>query len=551
VQPVELVIEDGTMHLQLPVGDHPLRLRSDGIFLRAARGERIRRVVLGRTVVALDGEEIVDIAAVAADLDTRRRHRPTRVAVLGGLVRAPGHAPGALLGVHSATITERAGGGYDLRLTGKPAGKGTGAISLRAQLGRDGRPAGPAAATLKLRSVDLTRLASLMEPLGLRTAGTRVGGDFTIAEDRGLYRARIQLQAENLRVHHPLISRNLVGPFGCTATGEIRLDPARHRIRIQTLDLTTGALRSTLTGTVTSSDGQARVAFDLAVPETPCQKLLSSLPPGLAPKLEGMGLEGRLGLTARLVIDGSDVESSDVDVDVSPLTCKVVADPPDADPRALLGEVNVRVSGARGTGMTWPLGPSNPDYRTLEKISRHVRSAFIVAEDSRFFHHRGFDGPQLRRAFLSNLKEGRLLRGASTISQQLVKNTILDHERSLSRKLQEAVLTWRLEQVVPKNRILELYLNVVEMGPGIYGVTQAARHYFGKLPSALSPLQAAHLAALTPSPRHLAQRLRDGDPGPAWFERVRMLLRMMRRSGAITTEAQQQAQAERLSLLKH
>src|SRR5262249_54821563 len=146
-------------------------------------------------------------------------------------------------------------------------------------------------------------------------------------------------------------------------------------------------------------------------------------------------------------------------------------------------------------------GPKNPDWRPLEAISPHLQAAFLTAEDAGFYSHHGFEPGMIRRALIENLKRGRVTRGASTISQQLVKNLYLDQTRTFARKLQEAALTWRLDQVVPKRRILELYLNAIELGPGTFGVRQAARRYFGKEPQALSPLEAAHLASVAPNPR--------------------------------------------------
>jgi monofunctional biosynthetic peptidoglycan transglycosylase len=269
------------------------------------------------------------------------------------------------------------------------------------------------------------------------------------------------------------------------------------------------------------------------MPETPCQRALASLPRHFAPALQGMALSGSVGATARLKLDTEEIEAGEVELSFDPLACRVTADPPTADVNRLKsGPVTIQVSTARGAPMDWELGAANPHYTPLPRISATLRSAFVAAEDSRFFQHQGFDPQQLRRAFFANLKEGRMLRGASTISQQLIKNVFLDQRRNLARKVQEAVLTWRLEQVVPKQRILELYLNLVEMGPGIYGVGQASRAYFKRPPSELSRLQAAQLAALTPSPRHLAPRLREGTLGQAWTDKIQTLLRIMRRSSA-------------------
>jgi monofunctional glycosyltransferase len=134
-------------------------------------------------------------------------------------------------------------------------------------------------------------------------------------------------------------------------------------------------------------------------------------------------------------------------------------------------------------------------------ISGHVKQAVVVAEDIRFFGHGGFDLDEVEDALERAVERGALPRGASTITQQLAKNLWLSPSRSPLRKVREALLTWQLERTLGKRRILELYLNVVELGPGVYGVEAAARRYFGKPASALSAGEAAQLAASLPNPR--------------------------------------------------
>lgn len=135
-----------------------------------------------------------------------------------------------------------------------------------------------------------------------------------------------------------------------------------------------------------------------------------------------------------------------------------------------------------------------------ERISVHVKRAVIAAEDLEFFSHRGFSSAELKRALRNALTRLEVPRGASTITQQLAKNLWLSPSRSPLRKLREAILTWRMERHLSKERILELYLNVVEFGPGIYGTEAAARRYFGKPASEVTEHEAAQLAASLPRP---------------------------------------------------
>jgi monofunctional biosynthetic peptidoglycan transglycosylase len=136
----------------------------------------------------------------------------------------------------------------------------------------------------------------------------------------------------------------------------------------------------------------------------------------------------------------------------------------------------------------------------LKQVALSLRKGVVMAEDGNFYEHHGFDFEAIRKAYRFNQRRGRIVRGASTISQQLAKNLWLSPKHSYWRKLVEAVLTVRLELALPKDRILELYLNVIEWGDGIFGAAAASQYYFHLPPQALSPQQSALLVAAIPSP---------------------------------------------------
>jgi monofunctional biosynthetic peptidoglycan transglycosylase len=141
-----------------------------------------------------------------------------------------------------------------------------------------------------------------------------------------------------------------------------------------------------------------------------------------------------------------------------------------------------------------------------ERISPHLKRAVIAAEDAKFLTHEGFDWEQIEKARERNEERGRVVRGASTISQQLAKNLFLSGRRSYLRKGHEALITLMLEAALDKRRILELYLNVIEWGERTYGAEAAARRHFGTGASALTADQAARLAAMIPNPRYYERR---------------------------------------------
>jgi monofunctional biosynthetic peptidoglycan transglycosylase len=144
-----------------------------------------------------------------------------------------------------------------------------------------------------------------------------------------------------------------------------------------------------------------------------------------------------------------------------------------------------------------------------ERISIHLKRAVITSEDARFSEHEGVDWDAIEKAYETNLKRGRPAKGGSTITQQLAKNLFLSPERSYLRKGQELVITYMIEALWDKRRILEVYLNVVEWGEGIFGAEAAARHYYGVPASQLGAEQAARLAAYLPNPKRYG-RARSG-----------------------------------------
>ena len=147
---------------------------------------------------------------------------------------------------------------------------------------------------------------------------------------------------------------------------------------------------------------------------------------------------------------------------------------------------------------------------SLNRIPRTAVNAVIVAEDGTFWSHGGFDWFEFRESVKRNLSEGRVARGASTITQQLVKNLYLSPSKDPLRKLKEWILTWWIELNLPKARILELYLNVIEWGPGIYGIEAASQYHFGKPSAELSREECARLAAVIPSPKRFKANAQRG-----------------------------------------
>jgi len=170
-----------------------------------------------------------------------------------------------------------------------------------------------------------------------------------------------------------------------------------------------------------------------------------------------------------------------------------------------------------------PRAQLSQQWVPYNRISVHLKRAVVAAEDAKFLGHEGFDWEAIQKAYEKNLKKGRVVAGGSTISQQLAKNLFLSGERTWWRKAQEAVITFMIETLMTKRRILEIYLNVIEWGNGVFGAEAAARHHFGTTAASLGPEQAARLAAMIPSPR----RYGPGADTPYLGQRTEIILGRM------------------------
>ena len=196
-----------------------------------------------------------------------------------------------------------------------------------------------------------------------------------------------------------------------------------------------------------------------------------------------------------------------------------------------------------GTAPHRPIDVSlaSPDFIALRDVPPLFVRTLLLAEDTGFYGHRGIDLRELPAALLTNWSRGGAARGASTITQQLAKNLFLSRDKQIGRKLQELAITFLLESALGKNRILEIYLNIIEWGPDLRGLRPAARSYFGREPQALTPAEMAFLVAIIPGPIKYQSSFARGTPGPGLRSLIDELLAKLRSVDAIGEEEYRQA----------
>jgi Transglycosylase len=380
--------------------------------------------------------------------------------------------------------------------------------------------------------------------VGLEKAKASARGTITV--DHGHADFEFEGKVRGVDLLHPAIDlvpwRNQTASLGLRGSADL----ASGRIEITSGDLKALSAPLSFKGWVELMQAPrgSLVLFTPPRSPLPCATLLSGQPDPVKQALAGLDLDGRLGIKLAMEFDASAWENLSLDVDVEP-RCEVRRE---AEALAKLLPVLLKSSAKEQAPSNLPLGALHPDFIPLSQMPRHLPSAFLTSEDSKFFRHHGFDMDMIRHALAQDLENRSFDRGASTITQQLAKNLFLSHKRTLARKLEEAVLTWRLQKLLSKDRVLELYLNVIELGPGIRGVKQAAHSYFGKDVAELTPLESAHLAALTPNPHVLARRFRDGQVDEGWQQRLYDLLGMMKRHGRLSAAELAAARGSKLAL---
>ncbi|HJH64002.1 MAG TPA: transglycosylase domain-containing protein [Bacteroides mediterraneensis] len=283
----------------------------------------------------------------------------------------------------------------------------------------------------------------------------------------------------------------------------------------------------------------AHLIASIHKPSFPAEELFGSLPHGLFENLEGIRVAGNLSYDFGLDADLACPDSLQFHSDLRPEHFRILGYgttnlskmSEEFEYTAYEDEMPVR---------TFPVGPSWNHFLPLDSVPQLMRMAVLQSEDGGFFYHQGFLPDAIRQAMAYDLKARRFARGGSTISMQLVKNVFLNRRKNIARKLEEALIVWLIEQnrLTSKERMFEVYLNIAEWGPRIYGLLEASEFYFGKRPSQLTLEECIYLASIIPKPKHFRSsfdasgRLKENQEG-----HFRLVARRMAAKGVISEEA--------------
>ncbi|HEV3030769.1 MAG TPA: biosynthetic peptidoglycan transglycosylase [Polyangia bacterium] len=414
------------------------------------------------------------------------------------------------------------------------------------------------ALALRAEQFSLDKIADVLPKAVLAPANTKLDAAFDLAWSAGVVHFGGDLAAVGVSVQNDALASDPVEDVSIGLALRGTIVPAARRIELERVEARVRDLTARLTGTIELPSGSYRfgngrkipfvpkVDLTFAVPRLPCAKLLASIPAALTPKLEGFVLKGMFEAQVAAKVDFAALDALDLHGKVGIDGCKVVK-APNAVTALQRGEpivVNVEVPPPPGAGsargetetLAVVVGPENPDFTPYDQISPYLINSIMTTEDNGFFKHRGWVTSEFKSALRRNLAGGGFRLGASSITMQMVKNVLLSQEKTLSRKLQELFLVWYLEQNLPKERILELYFNAIEFGPRLYGIGRATRHYFGKKPSELNPVEAAFFSSILPSPKRRYIQYCHGVLYPPWDKYVHRIVAKAHERGRLTDE---------------
>jgi hypothetical protein len=318
---------------------------------------------------------------------------------------------------------------------------------------------------------------------------------------------------------------------------------AQGAVRVDDFGATLGSIQVSAAAAFEQDASHVVGTIRAEVPSSDCQSLLDSVPTALLPSLHGMQMAGTFEGHGRIEFDTRALDDLKLDYEISD-HCRIAVPVAALAPERFQGPFVYRIRLPDGSMSDETTGPGSDNWTPLNLISPFMQVAVLTTEDGAFLHHHGFNRAAIRSSIIANLEGGRFLRGASTITMQLAKNLFLSRDKTVSRKLEEVVLTEYLEQTFPKERLMELYLNVIEFGPSVYGITAAAEHYFGRNPAELNLAECLFLASILPAPLRLGSMREAGAVPEHWMRLLRKLMETAHRLGRITDEELTEAEGE-------
>ena len=424
-------------------------------------------------------------------------------------------------------------GGFEVRFSTNAGATGA-PLAMRADLPIDG---GDVNATLEGGPVSLA-LLGVKEGMGgiadVDRASIAGKGRVVLAANGDSITFDGEMSLRGFGFDQPRIAHDVVRGLDLGVSARGMMDD-KGQLRLDDFAATMGALHIAASGTLDQSPDYVAATFHVDVPSASCQTLFESVPTALLPALAGSKFSGTFGARGRVAFDSRKLDDMLIDYDIQD-ECRVTDVPPALAREHFSRPFEHQIYLPDGTITNETTGPGTLKWTSIGGISPYMSVAVQTTEDGGFFRHHGFSHAAIKSSIIANLKARKFVRGASTITMQLAKNLFLVREKTLSRKFEEMILTDYLEQAFTKDELMELYLNVIEFGPDVYGIGPAARYYFGRDPIELNLAESLFLSSMLPAPLKLSGLRNGGSLSDGWQKTIQHLMSIAKKSGLITQE---------------
>ncbi len=344
--------------------------------------------------------------------------------------------------------------------------------------------------------------------------------------------ASYHVEARNLAINSPRLCGNTVNGLNLTLQGTIERDQCTGTTAIPYAQISLNGLTAELGAQSTITPTQRRIALTMDTGPQSGETLTSAIPADMLSHLRGTRFVGPWSLKINLDVDLKSPEDMLLLVDLNSSRLQIHPGP-GINMNKLQGTYPHTAVTRYGT-FQFLLGPDSSHWTPLHQVPPLLRDGVLIQEDGGFHNHGGFSLLHIRGSIIKNIQEKRFARGASTITMQTAKNLFLTRDKNLARKMEELFLAIKLERTLTKEQILELYLNMIEFGPGVFGIQHASHTYFGKQPQWLTPLECAYLISIIPAPGRYQKSFREGTITPNHSERIRRLMALMVERGLLS-----------------
>jgi len=392
--------------------------------------------------------------------------------------------------------------------------------------------------SIRLRRISLALIAPFAPELPLYN--TEVGTLSAELELEASSSDRIGIEG-SLRLRELALASERIAPepvenINIDVGGKGVWHPADRLLQIERGQIRMGKTHVLIEGELERTPEHYRVDLTVKLPPTRCNDVIGAIPEDVLGSLAQFEWSGNWSALTHISLDSRDLEATELSIRVRNL-CQFERTPRWVRVERFQEPFRHHAVEPDETVFEMRTGPGTAYWVAFADISPFLPAAVISHEDGGFYEHGGFAPWAIRDALVRNLQEGRYVVGASTISMQLAKNLYLQREKTIARKVQEVILTWWLENALNKDEILELYFNVIEYGPSVYGLRHAAAYYFGREPIELSPAESAFLACILPSPKSYHVSYERGALTRSMKSRMRRLLEHMAKRERIGPDA--------------